>query len=80
MSNQQIPGENCAQTCANTPSCTHFTWTLYNNGTCWMKKGTVSQSDAFTTNDNTMVCGIISSKNLFIYINGEKIFFDLKTK
>jgi hypothetical protein len=21
----------------------HFTWTTYNGGTCWMKKGTVSK-------------------------------------
>lgn len=67
LSNKQLPGENCAQTCANTAGCTHFTWTTYNGGTCWMKQGSVSQSNAFSTNDNSMVCGIISSNTLFIY-------------
>lgn len=27
----------------NDPGCTHFTWTLFNGGTCWMKKGRMSR-------------------------------------
>ncbi len=42
-----------------TPGCTHFTWTSYNGGTCWMKSGDVSKNDAFDVNDGSNVCGIM---------------------
>ena len=61
LTNAQIKGEDCGGTCASTSDCTHFTWTTFNGGTCWMKSGSVSKSDAFFTGDNSMVCGIISS-------------------
>ena len=53
-----IPSSQCGGLCAGTPGCTHFTWSNYKGGTCWMKKGAVSKSDAFATSDPTMVCGI----------------------
>ena len=61
LTNAQIKGEDCGGRCAATSGCTHFTWTTFNGGTCWMKSGSVSRSDAFFTGDNSMVCGIISS-------------------
>jgi hypothetical protein len=33
--------------------------TTYNGGTCWMKTGAVTKSDAFATTDQTMVCGLL---------------------
>jgi hypothetical protein len=59
LTSVQIPGEKCGEQCSVTPQCTHFTHTKYNGGTCWMKKGPVSPSDAIFTNDNTMVCGFM---------------------
>jgi hypothetical protein len=59
LTNVRIRGEDCGGRCAQTAGCTHFTWTTYNGGTCWMKKGSVSKSDAFFTNDHSMVCGVI---------------------
>jgi hypothetical protein len=59
LKNVQIAGEKCSSLCASTSGCTHFTWTTYKSGTCWMKSGSVTKSDAIQTNDNTMVCGII---------------------
>jgi beta-glucanase (GH16 family) len=53
----------CGPKCVSTTGCTHFTWTTYQSGTCWMKSGKVSQSDAFQTNDNSMVCGIVPSSS-----------------
>ena len=44
--------------CDKTIRCTHFAWTNYNGGTCWMKYCTVSKSDAIFTNDYSMVCGV----------------------
>jgi len=38
IGNAQVPGEQCSQTCANQHGvCTHYTWTRFNGGTCWMK-------------------------------------------
>ena len=44
----------------------HFTWTAYNDGTCYMKSGKVNQSDAVYTGDTSMTCGIISGKILIL--------------
>ena len=59
MGNKQVSGNNCAQTCVNTQGCTHFSWTSYNGGTCWMKSGSVSKSNAIYNGNNDMICGII---------------------
>ena len=58
LSNVQIPGEQCGGKCDNTLGCTHFTWTTYNGGTCWMKFGVVSKTNAFSVGDQTSLCGI----------------------
>lgn len=60
LSNVRIAGEYCSTKCRETSGCTHFSWTSYNGGTCWMKKGTVSQSNAVPLNDPTSVCGIVT--------------------
>ncbi|CAF5105163.1 unnamed protein product, partial [Rotaria sp. Silwood1] len=61
LSNVEISSDLCGRACGKTPECTHYTWTTYNGGTCWMKKGNVSKTDAFLTNDANMICGIIAS-------------------
>jgi hypothetical protein len=58
LSRVRIAPEQCDGKCASTPECTHFIWTKRNGGTCWMKKGSVSKSNAFPTNDGSMVCGV----------------------
>ena len=68
LANRQVSGPNCASTCASTSGCTHFTWTTYKNGTCYMKYGHVSQPDAHSTTDNTMICGILQC-NIIIFFN-----------
>ncbi|CAF3545538.1 unnamed protein product [Rotaria sp. Silwood1] len=62
LSNVQIRGEDCGGLCDKTPGCTHFTWTTWKDGTCWLKTGSVTQDDAIATNDPSMVCGIISTQ------------------
>ncbi|CAF3497074.1 unnamed protein product [Rotaria sp. Silwood1] len=52
--------EECGEECSRTPECTHFTWTAWQDGTCWLKKGVVSKSQAIQIADKTQVCGIIS--------------------
>ena len=65
IGNQQVDSSLCAQTCVNTPGCTHFAWNPYDGGMCWMKSGPVTKSDAVFNGNNEVICGIISSKNDF---------------
>ena len=58
LSNFPTIGSQCGPLCAKTFRCTHFTWNNYNGGTCWMKYGNVLKTDAFFTNDYSMVCGV----------------------
>ncbi|XP_065674738.1 uncharacterized protein LOC136091291 [Hydra vulgaris] len=64
LANAQIKGAECGGRCSTTPQCTHFSWNSYNGGTCWMKYGPVSKSDAFETGDRGMVCGVITESNV----------------
>ena len=63
LSNQNSKGEDCGGICSRTAGCTHFTWTNYNGGTCWMKSGQVNKNNAFKTGDTTAACGIVSNVN-----------------
>ncbi|CAF1272488.1 unnamed protein product [Adineta ricciae] len=54
----RIAAELCGGKCAETDKCTHFTWSNYNGGTCWMKKGAGSKDDTVSTSDSTMICGV----------------------
>lgn len=70
ISNVLTPAEGCAGQCARTADCTHFSWTKYNGGTCWMKNGRVSQADAFSVVDVTSLCGVIVSSTTASNIAG----------
>lgn len=59
IGNALTKGQDCSDTCQRTAGCTHFSWTTYNGGTCWMKKGGLGKQDAVFTNDFTMVCGVL---------------------
>jgi hypothetical protein len=59
LSNVRSSGELCGQKCARTKDCTHFTWSQHKVGTCWMKSGSVSKDDAFSTSDPNMVCDLL---------------------
>lgn len=51
--------EDCPLQCTYTAGCTHFAWTDYNGGTCWMKESNVSKADAFRSGDPSALCGVI---------------------
>ena len=59
MGSVQTSGSNCGPTCARTQGCTHFSWTNYNGGTCWMKRDAVTKSDAFYSSTPGIVCGVV---------------------
>ena len=67
LSNVQIRGEDCGQKCATTLGCTHFTWSNYRRGTCWMKYGLVSKFDALAA-PRDFICGVMGliDNKLFI--------------
>ncbi len=60
LTTSQVKAEECGGLCSMTQGCTHFTWTRYYGGTCWMRQGFVSRSDAIESNDDG-ICGIIIS-------------------
>lgn len=62
LSNARTSGENCGGLCASTSGCTHFAWTNYNSGTCWMKCNGATKNDAFASSDPSAVCGINESQ------------------
>ena len=57
ISSVKVSSELCGQRCSETQGCTHFAWSSYNGGTCWMKKGNICKSQA-TWSQGT-VCGVI---------------------
>ncbi|CAF4471790.1 unnamed protein product [Rotaria socialis] len=73
-------GEHCGGKCANTHGCTHFAWTLYNGGTCWLKSGHVSKSDAFPTGRHDMVCGVKDSPTPPVFDKGNILHGVLATR
>ena len=53
----RVGKQHCVTVCGKTPQCTHFTWTPYRQGTCWMKTGRVRKSDAIASDDPEAICG-----------------------
>ena len=72
LSSARVSGNLCGSLCAQTKGCTHFTWTSWNGGTCWMKSGNTCKNKAVQTLDMSTVCGVIkeSFTGCFIYIKG----------
>ena len=59
FANVQIPGDQCGSRCASTNGCTHFAWSNFNGGTCWMKSRGAKKCDAIFMGHNDIVCGIV---------------------
>ena len=57
LRSQQTQGSQCSATCQRTSGCTHFTWSNYNGGTCFMKQGGASKSEAVYMSG--AVCGVV---------------------
>jgi len=60
IGNVQIEGPQCGPKCASTVGCTHFTWTRFNGGTCWLKTNPVSQDQTIPIGEYS-VCGVIKN-------------------
>lgn len=68
LSNARTSSQDCLEKCNATIGCTHFTWTDWNGGSCWMKKGLVYKDDAFATSDPNMVCGVLKDNSNNSYV------------
>lgn len=55
---QSSEAQWCGPMCDQLAECTHYTWTNYDDGMCWLKYGSVSKSNAFYTGNYDMICGI----------------------
>ena len=60
FANVRSNDNQCEAECYVRAECTHYSWNTYAGGTCWLKKGSVSKSDAFKNNDPTSLCGIMT--------------------
>ncbi|CAF0996079.1 unnamed protein product, partial [Brachionus calyciflorus] len=54
------PPELCSVMCEETLDCTHYAWSDFEGGTCWLKKGSVSKNDARPSKASKM-CGLLIS-------------------
>jgi hypothetical protein len=59
QSNTSITWDQCDFTCARTPYCTHYAWSTQSNGTCTLKKSTVSRAAAYAVSDPFRLCGLV---------------------
>jgi PAN domain len=58
MSNIRMAASQCGPACLAAYGCTHYTWTSFNGGTCWMKNGLVTKADAYYVANSNNVCGV----------------------
>ncbi|XP_057369012.1 uncharacterized protein LOC130690054 [Daphnia carinata] len=61
IANQIVGGDRCGTICQNTiADCTHFTFTLFQGGTCWFKSGPVLPSQAIPLDSPGSICGFLA--------------------
>ena len=52
---------DCESLCLKTTLCTHYVWqTIGTFGICKMKKGPISRSNAVSTSNDKVICGIVN--------------------
>lgn len=59
LENVPSSGEECGPRCRQKSGCTHFTWTNYKGGICWLKKGQIQNQNAVSLLNSNAVCGIL---------------------
>lgn len=69
--NQQAPSARCGDICGYVEGCTHWTWTTYLDGTCWLKQGAIGQVHASAVSN----CGFVKA----LFKVDETSGFDLDT-
>lgn len=60
IGNAKIPADLCSMVCGQRQGCTHFAWTTFNEGACWMKsRRGISTSSAVSSSEPGALCGIM---------------------
>ena len=59
-------GDQCGSLCTKTNGCTHWAFNRFNGGTCWLKRGTVTQANAFDSSDPSSACGVVSTSGSLV--------------
>ena len=68
LENLKSRPEFCGPYCSLNSACTHFTWTSYNGGTCWLKQKLSKVSGfpyavgVFAVTDDSYVCGFMYAR------------------
>ena len=52
-----VTSELCGPKCSETQGCTHFTWSIYKGGLCWLKDGNVCKTQAKW--HEPVICGVV---------------------
>jgi hypothetical protein len=55
----RVSSDRCGGACVENTQCTHFAWTEWNGGTCWLKRGPITRANAVVSNIPNIVCGVI---------------------
>ena len=61
--------EDCSEICQSMYNCSHYVWNTVNGGTCWLKNGAVSKSDAIEKPYLDYFCGISLTGTTQLYFN-----------
>ncbi|KAJ3306500.1 hypothetical protein HDV03_005110 [Kappamyces sp. JEL0829] len=59
LANYNVLSGDCPSLCVNVDTCTHWSWTPYQNGTCWLKSGPASASTAVASSTAGIMCGLL---------------------
>lgn len=62
LSSIKVKGDQCGPKCKSAKGCTHFTWTGYAGGTCYLKQSGASLDQAKYYN-NYSVCSVLKTSN-----------------
>ena len=54
----------CRKECIITDMCTHYVWSDYGGGLCWLKNGTITKKEAFKVINKSNICGIVTEGNV----------------
>ncbi|UJR24062.1 hypothetical protein I4U23_027030 [Adineta vaga] len=58
-----VQRDECREKCDEESECTHYTWRSWNDGTCWLKNGSITKEEFVVSDDPNMLCGIKESTN-----------------
>ena len=57
LANIHMKQDLCPSICKKTKDCSHNYWNNFEGGTCWLKKGIITEQDAIYTNNILEFCG-----------------------